>query len=43
VALCLIGLGVWIAIAPGGVPGLTQPGAAHAMRMEHPESGGMMP
>jgi predicted metal-binding membrane protein len=43
VALCLIGLGVWIAIAPGGVPGLTQPGAAHAMPMEHSEPGGMMP
>ena len=43
VALCLVGLGVWIAIAPGGVPGLTQPGAAHAMTMEHSEPGGMMP
>jgi predicted metal-binding membrane protein len=42
VALCLVGLGVWIALAPGGVPGLTQPGGAHAMPMEHPERRGMM-
>jgi hypothetical protein len=43
VALCLIALGVWIAIAPGRVPGLTQPGTAHAISMERPEPTGTMP
>lgn len=43
VALCLAGLGLWIALAPGGVPGLTQPDAAHPMPMEHSEPGGMTP
>ncbi len=43
VALCLIALGVWIAIAPGRVPGLTQPGMAPAMSMERPEPSGTMP
>ena len=26
-ALVLVGLGIWVAAAPGSVPGLTQPGA----------------
>ena len=43
VALGLIALGVWIAIAPGHVPGLTQPGTAPAMSMERPEPSGKMP
>ena len=43
VALGLIALGVWIAIAPGRVPGLTQPGMAPAMSMERPEPSGTMP
>ena len=43
VALGLIALGVWIAIAPGHVPGLTQPGMAPAMSMERPEPSGTMP
>jgi predicted metal-binding membrane protein len=43
VALGLIALGVWIAIAPGRVPGLTQPGMAPAMSMERAEPSGTMP
>jgi predicted metal-binding membrane protein len=43
VALCLVALGVWIAIAPGGVPGLTEPGMDRAMSIEHSEPGGMTP
>jgi predicted metal-binding membrane protein len=43
VAVCLVGLGVWIAVAPGAVPGLTQPGDGHSMSMEHTEPGGTMP
>ena len=43
VALGLIALGVWIAIAPGHVPGLTQPGMAPAMSMERPAPSGTMP
>jgi predicted metal-binding membrane protein len=43
VALGLIVLGVWIAIAPGHVPGLTQPGMAPAMSMERPEPSAAMP
>jgi predicted metal-binding membrane protein len=27
-AVALVGLGVWVAVAPGSVPGLTDPGAA---------------
>jgi hypothetical protein len=37
----LIGLGLWIALAPGGVPGLTEPGSGHQMTME-PADGEMM-
>jgi predicted metal-binding membrane protein len=36
-ALALVGLGVWIAAAPGSVPGLTEPGMAMPM-MERPAS-----
>jgi predicted metal-binding membrane protein len=43
VALGLIGLGIWIAIAPGRAPGLTQPGMAPAMSMEQPEPSSTMP
>jgi predicted metal-binding membrane protein len=25
-AVCLVGLGLWVALAPASVPGLTQPG-----------------
>ena len=28
-ALALVALGIWMALSPGSVPGLTQPGAAH--------------
>lgn len=31
VALALIGLGIWIAVAPGSVPGLTEPGMMMSM------------
>jgi len=34
VALALVILGVWVAAAPGSVPGLTEPDAAPAMEME---------
>ena len=30
-AVVLIGLGVWVAVAPGSVPGLTRPGAGMEM------------
>jgi predicted metal-binding membrane protein len=43
VAIGLIAVGVMIAIAPGRVPGLTQPGMAPAMSMERPEPSGAMP
>jgi predicted metal-binding membrane protein len=43
IALGLVGLGVWIAVAPAGVPGLTQPGGAGAMQMGHPAPGPAMP
>jgi predicted metal-binding membrane protein len=43
IALCLVGLGVWIAIAASAVPGLTEPGAAHVMTMERAEPNGTMP
>jgi predicted metal-binding membrane protein len=33
VAVCLIGLGIWTALAPGTVPGLTQPATMRAMGM----------
>jgi predicted metal-binding membrane protein len=33
VAIALVGLGLWVAIAPGTVPGLVQPGAATAVHM----------
>jgi predicted metal-binding membrane protein len=32
-ALTFIAFGVWVAAAPGSVPGLTQPGSAPAMHM----------
>ena len=32
-AVCLIGLGTWIAVAPGSVPGLTEPASMPAMQM----------
>jgi predicted metal-binding membrane protein len=32
-AVSLIALGIWVASAPGSVPGLTQPGKAPAMKM----------
>ena len=31
VALLLIGLGIWVALAPGSVPGLTRPGGMEEM------------
>jgi predicted metal-binding membrane protein len=34
VAIALIVLGIWVALAPSSVPGLTQPDDAPAMRME---------
>jgi predicted metal-binding membrane protein len=37
----LIGLGIWIAAAPGSVPGLTQPGMAMSMPTKAPASGAM--
>jgi predicted metal-binding membrane protein len=36
VALCLIALGTWMAIAPSRIPGLTQPGIAPAMSPDEP-------
>jgi hypothetical protein len=39
----VIGLGIWIAIAPGRAPGLTPPGMAPAMSMEQPEPSSAMP
>jgi predicted metal-binding membrane protein len=33
-AVVLIGLGIWIAVAPGSVPGLTQPDRGPAMNMK---------
>jgi predicted metal-binding membrane protein len=32
-AVAFVVIGVWVAAAPGSVPGLTQPGAGHAMSM----------
>jgi len=32
-AVALVALGIWVAAAPGSVPGLTQPGKAPAMKM----------
>ena len=37
VAVALIALGVWVAVEPGTVPGLTQPDEAPAMRMGNME------
>ena len=34
VAIAFVALGIWIAIAPSSVPGLTQPGSGPAMGME---------
>ena len=34
-ALVLVGLGIWVAAAPGSVPGLTQPGAMQMQSHEH--------
>jgi predicted metal-binding membrane protein len=31
-AVVLVGLGIWVALAPGSVPGLTQPGGGMAMQ-----------
>ena len=33
IAAALVLLGVWIAVAPGSVPGLTEPGGAAPMEM----------
>ena len=33
-AVAFIGVGIWVAAAPGSVPGLTRPGTAPAMQME---------
>jgi predicted metal-binding membrane protein len=33
-AVCFVAAGVWIAVAPESVPGLTQPGSKPSMRME---------
>jgi predicted metal-binding membrane protein len=35
IAACLIALGIWIALAPGSVPGLTEPDSMQMMSMEH--------
>jgi hypothetical protein len=32
-AVCLVLVGIWVAAAPGTVPGLTTPGTTHAMSM----------
>jgi predicted metal-binding membrane protein len=34
VAVALVAVGVWVAVAPGSVPGLTQPDEAPAMHMD---------
>jgi predicted metal-binding membrane protein len=34
VAIAFVALGIWIAVAPDTVPGLTQPDEAPAMRMD---------
>jgi predicted metal-binding membrane protein len=34
-AVALVALGIWVAVAPGSVPNLTQPGGAPAMKMGH--------
>jgi predicted metal-binding membrane protein len=40
VAVLLIGLGIWVAVAPGSVPGLTRPGGLQEMdSMLRPSSG----
>lgn len=36
VAVCLVALGALIAVAPGRIPGLTEPGTASGMSMERP-------
>jgi predicted metal-binding membrane protein len=41
IAAGLIALGAWTAIAPGSVPGLTQPGSMPAMPMEAPGASDM--
>jgi predicted metal-binding membrane protein len=33
-AVCLVAVGIWVAAAPGSVPGLVQPDEAPAMRMD---------
>jgi predicted metal-binding membrane protein len=40
IAVALVALGVWVGVAPGSVPGLTQPNDAPAMHMD---MGGMSP
>jgi predicted metal-binding membrane protein len=35
-AVCFIALGIFIAVAPGRVPGLTEPGSVPAMEMQQP-------
>jgi predicted metal-binding membrane protein len=32
-AVALVALGIWVAVSPGSVPGLTQPDRAPAMHM----------
>ena len=32
-AVALVALGIWVAVAPGSVPGLTRPDKAPAMKM----------
>ena len=39
VAVALVAAGVWVAVAPGSVPGLTNPSKAPAMKMGGDESG----
>jgi predicted metal-binding membrane protein len=36
-AVALVSLGIWVAVAPASVPGLTEPGSAPMMQMEHME------
>ena len=36
-AVVLVALGLWVAVAPGSVPGLTEPGSGPATRMEQME------
>jgi predicted metal-binding membrane protein len=35
-AVCFVALGIFIAVAPGRVPGLTEPGSGPAMKGQQP-------